>query len=388
MRGGARVAVVDRAEFPRVKLCGGWLSAPIWDALALAPRDYPGGLWEWNTCHVSVPRRGRDDPLPRLVHPPLRARRLPAAPQRRRAAPRRLGPATSRATATGSGRSPGCARATSSARAARTARSRGWSRRRARSGPVGVQEHEFQADRGGGRAHARRARRRARAAAARRSARLLVERPQDRLAERRLGHRRSAARCARPGSRRATHFLAAGHVPPRPRRARARGDEGATPTTSSIRRTSTARRAVDADGRGGRLLVRRQPGPRAAAHRRGDPAGGGLGPRLRRGDPGGRAGALPGAPGRAPADRRLPPRLPAARGGGCAGARRRARPRRRRRGAGAGARVGRASGGARWPPASRWMFSGARLPAPPHRRSRAARRRTLARPPARQRGRV
>ena len=52
VRGGARVAVVDRAEFPRVKLCGGWLSAPIWDALALSPSDYPAGLWEWNTCHV------------------------------------------------------------------------------------------------------------------------------------------------------------------------------------------------------------------------------------------------------------------------------------------------------------------------------------------------
>ncbi|HEY5090052.1 MAG TPA: NAD(P)/FAD-dependent oxidoreductase [Polyangia bacterium] len=50
--GGAKVAVVDRAEFPRVKLCGGWLSTPIWDALGLAPREYPGGLWEWRTCHV------------------------------------------------------------------------------------------------------------------------------------------------------------------------------------------------------------------------------------------------------------------------------------------------------------------------------------------------
>jgi flavin-dependent dehydrogenase len=29
VQGGARVAVVDRAEFPRVKLCAGWLSAPI-----------------------------------------------------------------------------------------------------------------------------------------------------------------------------------------------------------------------------------------------------------------------------------------------------------------------------------------------------------------------
>jgi flavin-dependent dehydrogenase len=51
-RGGARVAVLDRAEFPRVKLCGGWLSPAVWDALAVAPRDYPGGLWEWNRCHV------------------------------------------------------------------------------------------------------------------------------------------------------------------------------------------------------------------------------------------------------------------------------------------------------------------------------------------------
>ena len=51
-RGGARVAVVDRAEFPRVKLCAGWLSAPIWDALAVAPGEYTGGLWPWSTCHV------------------------------------------------------------------------------------------------------------------------------------------------------------------------------------------------------------------------------------------------------------------------------------------------------------------------------------------------
>jgi len=58
VRGGARVAVVDRATFPRVKLCAGWLSAPIWDALALSPRDYPGGLWEWNRCHVHY--RGSD----------------------------------------------------------------------------------------------------------------------------------------------------------------------------------------------------------------------------------------------------------------------------------------------------------------------------------------
>jgi len=57
-RAGARVAVVDRSPFPRVKLCSGWLSTPIWDALDLSPSDYPGGRWEWQTCHV---RYGGED---------------------------------------------------------------------------------------------------------------------------------------------------------------------------------------------------------------------------------------------------------------------------------------------------------------------------------------
>lgn len=60
--GGARVAVIDRAEFPRVKLCAGWLSPAIWDVLALAPSSYPRGLWEWNTCHVNY--RGKDYAIP------------------------------------------------------------------------------------------------------------------------------------------------------------------------------------------------------------------------------------------------------------------------------------------------------------------------------------
>lgn len=51
-RGGARAALIDRAEFPRVKLCAGWISAPIWDALGYAPREYTGGLWEWHTARV------------------------------------------------------------------------------------------------------------------------------------------------------------------------------------------------------------------------------------------------------------------------------------------------------------------------------------------------
>jgi menaquinone-9 beta-reductase len=61
-QGGARVALVDRAQFPRVKLCGGWISSPIWEALALTPREYRGGLWEWTTCRVSY--RGEERAIP------------------------------------------------------------------------------------------------------------------------------------------------------------------------------------------------------------------------------------------------------------------------------------------------------------------------------------
>lgn len=54
---GARVAVVDRAMFPRVKLCAGWVSPGIWHALDLAAAEYTGGLWEWRTCHVRYRER-------------------------------------------------------------------------------------------------------------------------------------------------------------------------------------------------------------------------------------------------------------------------------------------------------------------------------------------
>ncbi len=53
VQAGMRVLVVDRARFPRVKLCAGWLSQPIWDALELRPDDYPRGLWRWDRCHVA-----------------------------------------------------------------------------------------------------------------------------------------------------------------------------------------------------------------------------------------------------------------------------------------------------------------------------------------------
>jgi flavin-dependent dehydrogenase len=62
VRGGKRVAVIDRAEFPRVKLCAGWLSPPFWDVIERAPNEYPRGLWEWHACHVHY--RGKQYTVP------------------------------------------------------------------------------------------------------------------------------------------------------------------------------------------------------------------------------------------------------------------------------------------------------------------------------------
>lgn len=52
-RAGWRVAILDRADFPRVKLCAGWLSEPVWEALEIPPDAYPRGLWPWERCHVT-----------------------------------------------------------------------------------------------------------------------------------------------------------------------------------------------------------------------------------------------------------------------------------------------------------------------------------------------
>jgi flavin-dependent dehydrogenase len=42
---GLRVRVMDRARFPRDKTCAGWVTPPVWHALALNPDDYAeGGL--------------------------------------------------------------------------------------------------------------------------------------------------------------------------------------------------------------------------------------------------------------------------------------------------------------------------------------------------------
>jgi flavin-dependent dehydrogenase len=144
-RGGARAALVDRARFPRVKLCGGWISAPIWDALALTPREYTGGLWEWNTCHVSY--RGEDRAI-RCHGWFIRRFELDDFLLRRSGADLHLGVSVQEITRDDQGLwSVAGLRARYLVGAAGThcpvARLIGPPRP---SGPVGVQEHEFRAD--------------------------------------------------------------------------------------------------------------------------------------------------------------------------------------------------------------------------------------------------
>lgn len=55
---GLRVAVLDAARFPRVKLCAGWVSPPVWEAIELLPEQYPRGLWPWRRMRIRL--GGRD----------------------------------------------------------------------------------------------------------------------------------------------------------------------------------------------------------------------------------------------------------------------------------------------------------------------------------------
>jgi flavin-dependent dehydrogenase len=52
VRSGVHTLLLDSAHFPRVKLCAGWLSAPVWDVLGISPREYTRGLWAFNNIHI------------------------------------------------------------------------------------------------------------------------------------------------------------------------------------------------------------------------------------------------------------------------------------------------------------------------------------------------
>lgn len=43
-RAGRRVIVLDREPFPRTKLCAGWVTPAVFQALGMEPASYPGGL--------------------------------------------------------------------------------------------------------------------------------------------------------------------------------------------------------------------------------------------------------------------------------------------------------------------------------------------------------
>ena len=52
VKNGVDTLLLDRANFPRVKLCAGWLTPPIWDILELSPKEYPLGICEWNKTRI------------------------------------------------------------------------------------------------------------------------------------------------------------------------------------------------------------------------------------------------------------------------------------------------------------------------------------------------
>jgi flavin-dependent dehydrogenase len=52
VKSGINTLLLDRASFPRVKLCAGWLSPPIWDVLEISPSEYNRGIWKWNKVHI------------------------------------------------------------------------------------------------------------------------------------------------------------------------------------------------------------------------------------------------------------------------------------------------------------------------------------------------
>jgi flavin-dependent dehydrogenase len=62
VKSGLHTLLIDRVNFPRVKLCAGWLSPPIWGVLGISPDEYTHGLWRWKKVHLHF--RGRKYIMP------------------------------------------------------------------------------------------------------------------------------------------------------------------------------------------------------------------------------------------------------------------------------------------------------------------------------------
>ena len=52
VRHGLKTLILDKAEFPRVKLCAGWITPHVWKYVGIKPEDYPLGIWKFN--HVNL----------------------------------------------------------------------------------------------------------------------------------------------------------------------------------------------------------------------------------------------------------------------------------------------------------------------------------------------
>jgi len=59
---GWRVAILDKAEFPRDKLCAGWVPPSLFRRIGIAPSEYPGGLREYHWLNFRI--KGLPIPLP------------------------------------------------------------------------------------------------------------------------------------------------------------------------------------------------------------------------------------------------------------------------------------------------------------------------------------
>ena len=53
-RAGVECLVLDRATFPREKLCAGWITPQVLDDLGMAPADYPHSLLTFDALRISV----------------------------------------------------------------------------------------------------------------------------------------------------------------------------------------------------------------------------------------------------------------------------------------------------------------------------------------------
>lgn len=46
--------ILDKAEFPRLKLCAGWVTPKVFKYLQIAPSDYPHSILRFHTLHFSI----------------------------------------------------------------------------------------------------------------------------------------------------------------------------------------------------------------------------------------------------------------------------------------------------------------------------------------------